>query len=526
MYTAITNPELLRPWLEIVEKLKLPLAGIHSAAVFSSVVLEELDLIFPHTLLVTFTPGDEMRQTFFRDREIKFSRLTPIDLEEGQTLGAMIAEETTRTWQYLDSLRHFSESDRLEVCILVHPNDRPAVEPALRDAGPIQYRLLDMELVATKLGLKPPPLDSTAEEVMVHLFMMSKAQNHFASPELRRYATLRSVGLLLNRVSVGLLLVALGWGGWNLSRVFHENATDEQLAQQLRGINREYEEISRSMPSFGVGGSTMRDTVSFYNVAIRPFPTLSDFLAPVSGVLQNHPGVRLNQLAWQATDDAKATPKVGVTSAPHRPARESGGESGRSRGPPATTPPIRRLPAVATKWRCSRASCASPTTISGAPWPRWRSSPPTSAGWTASAPTWSKARSTPIRRLRCRDATRSASRPSWRRASSCAWCASTGPPHEVAGLHARGLARPYPRPGRCSPRRSSPASRSSSAPSSTTRRRSATRSPPASACRKRARAWKARAASATACRNRPTCSAPWSTAGCCRRSAGSTWSSW
>ena len=61
----------------------------------------------PHTLLVTFTPGDAMRQSYFRDREIKFSRLTPIDLEEGQSLGTMIAEETTRTWQYLDSLRHF-----------------------------------------------------------------------------------------------------------------------------------------------------------------------------------------------------------------------------------------------------------------------------------------------------------------------------------------------------------------------------------------------------------------------------------
>jgi hypothetical protein len=313
MYTAITNPELLRPWLEIVERLKLPLAGIHSAAVFSAVVLEELDLMFPHTLLVTFTPGEEMRQTFFRDREIKFSRLTPIDLEEGQTLGAMIAEETTRTWQYLDSLRHFSEQDRLEVCILVHPNDQPAVEPALHDAGPIQYRVLDMELVATKLGLKPPPLDSTAEEVMVHLFLMRRPENHFASPELRRYATLRSVGTTLNRVAALILLVAVGWGAWNLSRVFHENATDDQLAQQLRGINREYDEVSRSMPSFGVGGSTMRDAVTFYNVSIRPFPTLSDFLVPVSTVLQNYPGVRLNQLAWQATDDAKATPKVGAT---------------------------------------------------------------------------------------------------------------------------------------------------------------------------------------------------------------------
>src|SRR5258708_7324187 len=164
MYTAITNPEVLRPWIEALERLKVPIEGIHSSAAFSEVLLDELDLHFAHTLLVTFTPGHAMRQTYFRNREIKFSRLTPIDLEEGQSLGAMIAEETTRTWQYLDSLRNFTESDRLEVCVLVHPHDRPAVQPALRDFAQIQYRILDMDQVAANLGLKPPPLGSTAEE--------------------------------------------------------------------------------------------------------------------------------------------------------------------------------------------------------------------------------------------------------------------------------------------------------------------------------------------------------------------------
>ena len=36
IYTAITNGEVLRPWLEIIERLKVPLAGIHSSAVFSA----------------------------------------------------------------------------------------------------------------------------------------------------------------------------------------------------------------------------------------------------------------------------------------------------------------------------------------------------------------------------------------------------------------------------------------------------------------------------------------------------------
>src|SRR5690606_19179770 len=112
LYVAVTNGEVLRPWLDALERARVPLAGIHSVAVFSTVLIEELDIELPHALLVTFTPGMSLRQTYFKEGEFRFSRLTPIDLEEGQALGAMVAEEAARTWQYLDSLRHFGPDDR------------------------------------------------------------------------------------------------------------------------------------------------------------------------------------------------------------------------------------------------------------------------------------------------------------------------------------------------------------------------------------------------------------------------------
>ncbi len=339
IYTAITNPEVLRPWLDALEKLKVPLAGIHSAAVFSSVVLDELDLVFPHALLVTFTPGEALRQTYFRDREIKFSRLTPIDLGEGQTLGQMIAEETTRTWQYLDSLRNFAPEDRLEVCILVHPNDRPELQANLRDFAQIQYRILDIELVSTKLGLKPAPLDSTAEEVLVHLFLMRPAPNHFASDELTRHAVRRKARILLNQAAMGVLVASLVWGGWNLARVFRGNEADLQVTRQLAALNREYDEITKALPSAGVAGSTMRDVVTFYNGAIRPFPAFSDFIVPLSEVLRAHPQVRLSQLSWQATDDAKLIPALGGTALRPTPAVKAVAKSDAAPAPPAPDDP-------------------------------------------------------------------------------------------------------------------------------------------------------------------------------------------
>lgn len=310
IYTAVTNPEVVRPWLEAIEKLKVPLAGIHSTSVFSATLLEELDLVFAHTLLVTFTPGDAMRQTYFRDREIKFSRLTPIDLQEGQTLGTMVAEETTRTWQYLDSLRHFTPEDRLEVCVLVHANDRPGVQASLRDFAQIQYRLLDMGLVARKLGLKPPPLGSSAEEVLVHLYLLRPAPNHFASPEQRRFSTLRRARLALLQASIGCLVGALAWGGWQLSRTIQGGGEEQRVTREIATLTREYEDIAKAMPSAGVGGSTMRDAVSFYNGSMRSFPTLEDFLLPISRLLQARPNVRLDQLAWLASDDPKAMPPM------------------------------------------------------------------------------------------------------------------------------------------------------------------------------------------------------------------------
>lgn len=310
LYTAITNPEVLRPWIDCIERLHVPLAGIHSAAVLSGVLLDELDLVFSHTLLVTFTPGEAMRQTYFRDREIKFSRLTPIDLEQGQSLGTMISEETTRTWQYLDSLRHFAQDDRLEVCVLLHPSEREAVAPALRDFAQIQYRILDIEQVAAKLRLKPPPLGSSAEEVFVHLFLMRRAQNHFASAELRRYDTLRKARNAILGVSAGVLAAALAWGGWNASRVLDAGQADQRLSQQMTALNREYDEIARALPTFGVGGSTMRDAVSFYNSTIRGFPTINEFAGALSGVLGRYPQVQLTQLAWQAANDPNALRKL------------------------------------------------------------------------------------------------------------------------------------------------------------------------------------------------------------------------
>ena len=336
VYTAITNGEVLRPWVEVLERLEVPVEGIHSSAVFSGRLLAQLKLEFPSTLLVTFTPGDALRQTYFRGGEIKFSRLTPVDLEEGETLGGLVAAEVGRTWQYLDSLRYFQTGDRLEVCVLVHPKDRPAVEPALRDYDQIAYRLLDMEQVADKLGLKPPPLSSSAEEVLAHLFIQNPGENHFAPPELRRFAVLRHARNAIGMVAGAILAAGLAYGGWNLAGAMQSRQVDLQTERRIMAAQRELEEVLRSMPAQGVGGQTMRDTVAFFSGSLREYPTVSGLLVPISAVLDRFPAIRLTQVAWQAADDDKAMPALVPTVPRVLPSLKAVGKAGESGGAPRT----------------------------------------------------------------------------------------------------------------------------------------------------------------------------------------------
>jgi hypothetical protein len=308
LYTAITNGEVLRPWVEVLERLKVPVDGIHSSAVFSGRLLVDMGLAYPHALLVTFTPGDTIRQTYFRDREIKFSRLTPVLLEEGQTLGALLAAETARTWQYLDSLRYFAPNDKLEVVVLVHPKDRPEIEPSLRDFDQIEYRLLDIEEVAAKLGLKPAPVSSSAEEILTFLFLRQKTENHFASPELRRYSSLRNARSAIFSAAAAVLAAGLAYAGWNLGFALQERQRNQETTQRIQAANAELEEINRGLPKQGLGGPAMRETVAFYNSSLRAYPTVASFLRPISLVLDRYPKIRLSQVLWQAADDDKLTP--------------------------------------------------------------------------------------------------------------------------------------------------------------------------------------------------------------------------
>ncbi len=301
---AVTNPDILKPVLAAAEKHSVPLEGIYSSAVLSAQLLKELDVFSAHTMLVTIVPDFGLRQTYFKDKQVKFSRLTPIIYDESRSVGQLIAAETSRTWQYLDSLRFFAQDDALEVCMLVHERDRAMMQEAIRSFPMLRYRFLDITDVATKLKISPAPTSSHAEEILCHLYSRGRLENHFAAQTDSRYATFRRARIGLFAATAVILAAGATGGAFNL---YQANKVGDEISSrfiQERGLQAEYQSVLASMSAQKMATDTVRDTSTFFNSQIRPLPaTPGVMLKEIAGVIGEFPLVTLNQVTWGTSND-------------------------------------------------------------------------------------------------------------------------------------------------------------------------------------------------------------------------------
>jgi hypothetical protein len=115
---------------------------------------------------------------------------------------------------------------------------------------------------------------------------------------------------MLDRVSGIVLAASVAIGAWNVSQAVGRGQADQRTEKQIVALNQEYDRLQRSMPDSGASVATIRDAVAFHDGYIERFPSIGEFLAPLSAVLEGHPQVKLNQVAWLVSDDAAATPAI------------------------------------------------------------------------------------------------------------------------------------------------------------------------------------------------------------------------
>jgi hypothetical protein len=308
MYTAITNSDLLQPWLAALEAHRIPLVGIYSAPLLVTSILKELRPLARHALVVSLHEGAGLRQNYVRDGFLKFSRLSPLGDTTPSLLPNFVAEETERTWQYLSGLNHFGPDDHLQVVIVTDRNGEQSLRAVLQSTPQLQYEYRGVADLSERLGMRSAPAGGNGAALYVHALAERTPPNHFATPELMHHASLRRVRAGLWAAAALVVLVcgatsAVNWiEGRDLAAATAHN--EDEMAR----VRSQEAKVRQSFPPTRVRPDLMNATVVFYDRTVGNAPTPEAFLGEFSRVMPRFPAVALEQIVWSLTPDPRVVP--------------------------------------------------------------------------------------------------------------------------------------------------------------------------------------------------------------------------
>jgi len=295
LFSALTNPILITPWLAIMRAQQIPLAGIYSIPQISAPLVK--DHPSNHLLLISWEKSAGLRQTYFSEHRLQISRLTPV--HAGLTFQNAVVSELTRTYQYLKSLSLLPPGQTLDVRLLGHSHDLIELQLELPRSADMHYDFVDLADLARQHHIDYRFTNSDASQIFLHQLATRTPQIHYANATHTHYFTLWQLRHALNLASDTLLLGMLLWGAANLWQSSGDTAEAASLNTLAQRTLHEAQKIALAFPNTYAPAADMKAGVSIMRKLDQHDAAPSGIWHPLGSILDRHPRIELDDLAWR-----------------------------------------------------------------------------------------------------------------------------------------------------------------------------------------------------------------------------------
>ncbi|MGE5493498.1 MAG: hypothetical protein ACM31P_19745 [Actinomycetota bacterium] len=304
LLSAITNPDLIGPWLEPLQKRHLPMSGIACAPLLQNALARRLRVESPHLMLLTVQRRGGIRISYFHDGELNFSRLAihpgPID-----ALAGTAHEEIVRTHQYLMSLRLTDRNSPIDVACLLPEECIEAWRAAQPSSGTLSLHHVSLADMARLVGIRQESASRSADDFLIALLIQSGFPNHFAPAgdrhdhhiyQLRRGLVAASgvTALAATAASAALLYGALG----------HYRHADETRASTL-ALDSRIELVRAKHPKTSAPVEEVKEAIRLTDSLLAESAPSRRLLADISRGFEAVPQAELASLGWTSSENPK-----------------------------------------------------------------------------------------------------------------------------------------------------------------------------------------------------------------------------
>ena len=306
LFSALTNPALITPWVDILLAKKIPLAGIYSVPQISAPLIKN----FPskHLLLISWEKFSGLRQTYFSNHHLQISRLTPVHDE--QAFHDSVVRELLRTYQYLKSLSLLPSGESLDVYVLCNARDRNELFNRLTISVDMRYDFADINLVGAQLGIEEPITNSDATQVFLRQLAKHAPVTHYANANHTYYYSLWQLKHGLVLAAVLLFAVALVWSISNVWRSSSAVDGAKTLQLTIQQTLSQSQKIIQSFPNTYAPATDMKSGVTVMRKLEQYGTVAGAVLRPISLTLNQYPKIEMDELAWQTSATELVAPNT------------------------------------------------------------------------------------------------------------------------------------------------------------------------------------------------------------------------
>ena len=310
LFLALISGELLRPYLDHIQRTRAPLAGIYLLPQVSQALASQLKCASPGALLVSWQQGG-LRQSFFLNGQLRISRLTPFDPLGDVAVSTYYADEIEKSRLFLYNSRLLPREARLTVQVLDFDGSLIDLPAQLPQEASLNCQRISFEQICTTLGIAATALPRDSEAL--HLYLLGKytPSVSLAAPQLTGDFTVHQLRLGLYAASAALAVVALLWSGYNLYRGYTNQIAIKHAMTDSARYRAQYEAAARHFPATPVSADKLRRAVEVTAQIQQMARTPENFMQLVSQGLNDFPQIQLNRMQWQyGAASASAAPPV------------------------------------------------------------------------------------------------------------------------------------------------------------------------------------------------------------------------
>jgi len=302
---AMTNPQLIQPWITILDECEVPLSGIWTLPLVSRSLLKTIKATSGVVLLVSQQVNSNVRQTLFRDGKLVSSRQSIInqDINDISGIGELAAPEVKRTIEFLRAQGLIGSEEIINLHILGSEEQLLSLHASFKPTERQTVTIHPIAEIQKKLGLK-----DVAEKFSDGIFAWFCVQQNLSASHYGESSTfslyhnklaataLYAASLLV--IIVGALLVES-----NISRAIEYEKSISLLKEQERSYkelySKKFEDFEEVFQNAGVMNSAVELAERIKrNSATSPL----DFMISLSELLNQHKvsGLSIDKIEWRA----------------------------------------------------------------------------------------------------------------------------------------------------------------------------------------------------------------------------------